>query len=231
MDEKGPLIVALDFDSSSQALALARLLDPQKCRVKVGKQLFTHEGPAILHALNDLGFEIFLDLKFHDIPNTVASAVAVAADLGVWMVNVHASGGRRMLEAAANVLSAYQQPPLLIGVTVLTSMVQQDLLEIGISNSPAEQVLRLAALVDDSGLDGVVCSAHEAETLRAERGDSFCLVTPGIRMLGDDPGDQRRVVTPEAAISKGSDYLVIGRSISGSDDPARTLAEVNASLV
>jgi orotidine-5'-phosphate decarboxylase len=226
-----PVVVALDFDSEEKVLSFVEKLNPQQCRLKVGKEIFTRCGPQLVEHLQQQGFDIFLDLKFHDIPNTVASAVAVAADLGVWMVNVHASGGRRMLEAAANVLSAYQQPPLLIGVTVLTSMVQQDLLEIGISNSPAEQVLRLAALVDDSGLDGVVCSAHEAETLRAERGDSFCLVTPGIRMLGDDPGDQRRVVTPEAAISKGSDYLVIGRSISGSDDPARTLAEVNASLV
>lgn len=226
-----PVVVALDFDSEEKVLSFVEKLNPQQCRLKVGKEIFTRCGPQLVEHLQQQGFDIFLDLKFHDIPNTVASAVAVAADLGVWMVNVHASGGRRMLEAAANVLSAYQQPPLLIGVTVLTSMVQQDLLEIGISNSPAEQVLRLAALVDDSGLDGVVCSAHEAETLRAERGDSFCLVTPGIRLLGDDPGDQRRVVTPEAAISKGSDYLVIGRSISGSDDPARTLAEVNASLV
>jgi orotidine-5'-phosphate decarboxylase len=226
-----PVVVALDFDSEEKVLSFVEKLNPQQCRLKVGKEIFTRCGPQLVEHLQQQGFDIFLDLKFHDIPNTVASAVAVAADLGVWMVNVHACGGRRMLEAAANALSAYQQPPLLIGVTVLTSMVQQDLLEIGISNSPAEQVLRLAALVDDSGLDGVVCSAHEAETLRAERGDSFCLVTPGIRLLGDDPGDQRRVVTPEAAISKGSDYLVIGRSISGSDDPARTLAEVNASLV
>jgi len=226
-----PVVVALDFDSEEKVLSFVEKLNPQQCRLKVGKEIFTRCGPQLVEHLQQQGFDIFLDLKFHDIPNTVASAVAVAADLGVWMVNVHACGGRRMLEAAANALSAYQQPPLLIGVTVLTSMVQQDLLEIGISNSPAEQVLRLAALVDDSGLDGVVCSAHEAETLRAERGDSFCLVTPGIRLLGDDPGDQRRVVTPEAAISKGSDYLVIGRSISGSHDPARTLAEVNASLV
>lgn len=226
-----PVVVALDFDSEKKVFNFVEKLNPEQCRLKVGKEIFTRCGPQLVERLQQQGFDIFLDLKFHDIPNTVGSAVAVAADLGVWMVNVHASGGRRMLEAAANALSAYQQAPLLIGVTVLTSMEQQDLLDIGVSSNPADQVSRLAALVDNSGLDGVVCSAQETETLRAERGDNFCLVTPGIRLSGDDPEDQRRVVTPELAISRGSDYLVIGRSITGSDDPAKTLTEINASLV
>ena len=225
-----PVIVALDFDNERKVLSFVEKLNPKQCRLKVGKEVFTRCGPQLVERLQNYGFDIFLDLKFHDIPSTVASAIAVAADLGVWMVNVHASGGKRMLEAAANTLSANQHAPLLVGVTVLTSMDQQDLMDIGVSISTSSQVSHLAALVDSCGLDGVVCSAQETQSLRINHGQNFCLVTPGIRLPGDASEDQRRVVTPEAAISKGSDYLVIGRSITGSDDPAKTLEKINSNL-
>lgn len=230
MDEKGPLIVALDFDSSSQALALARLLDPQKCRVKVGKQLFTHEGPAILHALNDLGFEIFLDLKFHDIPNTVAKACRAAAEHGVWMVNVHAAGGSRMMKEAKASLSDLGCPPKLIAVTVLTSMAPEDLVETGAMGTPLERAVTLAELTRASGLDGVVCSAREAPAIREHLGDDFLLITPGIRLHDDALGDQRRVLTPSEAIAAGANYLVVGRPITAAEDPAQALARVLASI-
>ena len=180
--------------------------------------------------LQHMGFEVFLDLKFHDIPNTVAGAVRAAAELGVWMVNVHVAGGRRMMEAAGEALHGRSHRPLLIGVTVLTSMSDQDLAELGYADSPHERVLRLAALAAVSGLDGVVCSALEAQDLRRERGDGFCLVTPGIRMAGDDAGDQRRVVTPSDAIAMGANYLVIGRSITSAVDPLVALQRVHAEL-
>lgn len=225
-----PVVIALDFDTEQKTLSFVEKLSPEQCRLKVGKEVFTRCGPQLVERLQQRGFDIFLDLKFHDIPNTVAAAVAVAADLGVWMVNVHASGGRRMMELAANALSSFQQAPLLIAVTVLTSMEEQDLTEIGVPGSPDDQVLRLASLADSSGLDGVVCSAQETRALKAAVGDQFCLVTPGIRVAGDDPGDQRRVVTPQAAMSNGSDYLVIGRSITDSNDPAQTLADINTSI-
>jgi len=225
------VVVALDFNSEEKLLGFVDGISPEQCRLKVGNEVFTRCGPALIGKLHALGFDVFLDLKFHDIPNTVASAVSVAADLGVWMVNVHANGGRRMMEAAANSLSAFKQAPLLIGVTVLTSMDERDLREIGIDRSPVAQVLYLAALTAESGLDGVVCSAQETTALRAQQGDNFCLVTPGIRVAGDDAGDQRRVVTPNRAMADGSDYLVIGRSVINSVDPAQTLHDINASLV
>ena len=225
-----PVIVALDYPSEAEALALADRLSPALCRLKVGKELFTRAGPALVEALQGRGFEIFLDLKFHDIPNTVAGAVRAAADLGVWMVNVHASGGRRMMEAAAAALSGHENPPLLIGVTVLTSMTDADLRELGYTETAGERVLRLAALAADCGLDGVVCSALEATDLRAARGPDFCLVTPGIRLAGDDAGDQRRVVTPADAVAAGADYLVIGRSVTGAADPLAALERVHAEL-
>ena len=177
-----------------------------------------------------MGFEVFLDLKFHDIPNTVAGAVRAAAELGVWMVNVHACGGRRMMVAAAEAIAAYRQRPFLIGVTVLTSMSDEDLLELGYSESSHEQVMRLAGLAADSGLDGVVCSAQEATALRQAQGSEFCLVTPGIRLAGDDPADQRRVVAPADALAMGSDYLVIGRSITAAADPLQALQRVHQEL-
>jgi len=225
-----PVIVALDMADADAALQLARRLDPAACRLKVGKELFTASGPALLDALHELGFELFLDLKFHDIPNTVAAAVAAAARRGVWMVNVHASGGRRMLEAARAALESVPRPPLLIGVTVLTSMDEQDYAELGFALPLAEQVQRLALLCRDSGLQGVVCSAREAPALRAACGEDFTLVTPGIRPAGSASDDQRRVLAPAEAMAGGSSYLVIGRPITRAPDPAAALAAINDSL-
>ncbi|MEP4148507.1 MAG: orotidine-5'-phosphate decarboxylase [Halioglobus sp.] len=225
-----PVIVALDFPAAEPALALAGQLSPELCRLKVGKELFTRCGPGLVESLHGLGFDVFLDLKFHDIPNTVAGAVRSAAELGVWMVNVHASGGRRMMEAARNALQPFDDKPLLIAVTVLTSMSDADLAEMGYTETAAQRVERLAALTQDCGLDGVVCSALEAPKLRANRGDNFCLVTPGIRMAGDAAGDQRRVLTPADAIANGSDYLVIGRSVTGAADPLEALQRVHREL-
>jgi len=223
---RSPIIVALDYPTLEQALACARQLDPSVVRVKVGKQLFTSVGPAVLSALHDEGFEVFLDLKFHDIPNTVAGAVSAAADLGVWMVNVHASGGRRMMEAAANAVAKRGDKTQLIAVTVLTSMDQDDLSELGIVESPADRVMRLAKLAQSSGMGGVVCSAQEAPVLRRQFGHNFSLVTPGIRLPEDDAGDQRRVVTPWDAINGGSTHLVMGRSITGASSPRAVVDQI-----
>lgn len=225
-----PLIVALDYPLASAALDIAQRLSPALCRLKVGNELFTTSGPALVEKLQHMGFEVFLDLKFHDIPNTVAGAVRAAAELGVWMVNVHACGGRRMMVAAAEAIAPYPQRPLLIGVTVLTSMSDEDLRELGYNASLQERVLRLADLAADSGLDGVVCSALEATALRHAHGREFCLVTPGIRLAGDDAADQRRVVTPADALAMGSDYLVIGRSITTAADPLAALQRVSREL-
>ena len=231
MSETGtPLIVALDYDGLAAALPLVEQLDPARCRLKVGKQLFTREGPAAVTALVDRGFDVFLDLKFHDIPNTVAKAVLAAADLGVWMVNVHASGGRRMMNAAMQALSSIPNRPLLTAVTVLTSMGTEDLAELGMDTNAEKTVLSLAQLAARSGLDGVVCSAQEAERLRDAMPGNFTLVTPGIRLPGDDAGDQRRVVTPMAALGAGANYLVMGRSITGASDPAAAVDRVLSSL-
>lgn len=225
-----PIIVALDYRSASAALEFAQRLSPDLCRVKVGKELFTRAGPVLVEDLQQLGFEVFLDLKFHDIPNTVAGAVRAAAELGVWMVNVHAGGGRRMMEAAVEALATFARRPILLGVTVLTSMSEQDLQELGYTETSQQRVSRLAALAASSGLDGVVCSALEARQLRKQCGEAFCLVTPGIRLAGDAAGDQRRVVTPADALSLGSDYLVIGRSITAADDPLAALHRVQEEL-
>lgn len=227
---RSPIIVALDFPSQVAAIDLAKQLDPSLCRVKVGKELYTRCGPAILDALHALGFEVFLDLKFHDIPNTTAQAVGVAADMGVWMVNVHAAGGRRMMHACADKLSTYKQAPKLIAVTVLTSMEQSDLSDIGLDIAPVEQVMRLAALTKECGLDGVVCSSHEVSQLKASLGSEFQLVTPGIRPASAELGDQRRVMTPEEAIHAGSDYLVIGRPITKASEPLKALESIVDSL-
>ena len=226
-----PVIVALDYPDAASAMALAERLSPSLCRLKVGKELFTRAGPALVECLQGMGFDIFLDLKFHDIPNTVAGAVRAAADLGVWMVNVHASGGARMMESAREAVETAAHRPLLIGVTVLTSMSDDDLASMGYRETAHQRVLRLADMVQDSGLDGVVCSAQEATELRAAHGQEFCLVTPGIRFAGDDAGDQRRVVTPADAMQRGSTYLVIGRSITGADDPLSALERVHAELL
>lgn len=225
-----PVIVALDYPRLNDAVALARQLDPAKVRLKVGKEIFTREGPAVVEALQRLGFELFLDLKFHDIPNTVAAAVRSAAALGVWMVNVHASGGRRMMEAAANALAETSSRPLLTAVTVLTSMSDADLAEIGVAGSAADQVSRLAALAKDCGVDGVVCSAQEAPMITAVCGAGFLKVTPGIRPAGSDAGDQSRIVTPPEALQLGVSHMVIGRPITRADSPTHAVAEIIQSL-
>ncbi|EIJ69518.1 orotidine-5'-phosphate decarboxylase [Pasteurella bettyae] len=225
------IIVALDYETEHEALYLVDQIDPSLCRVKVGKEMFTTLGTTFVKQLQTRGFDVFLDLKFHDIPNTVARAVRSAADLGVWMVDLHAIGGLRMMEEAKKILEPYgQDAPLLIGVTVLTSMEDLDLLQIGINASPMEQVIRLAHLTQRAGLDGVVCSPQEVEILRSHLGKDFKLVTPGIRPSGSDFGDQRRVMTPTDAIKSGSDYLVIGRPITQADNPAEVLRSINASI-
>lgn len=229
MTTASPVIVALDYPGASQALALADQLSPSDCRLKVGKELFTREGPSIVTALQSRGFDVFLDLKFHDIPNTTANAVASAADLGVWMVNVHASGGRRMMTAAREKLEQGGHKTLLIGVTVLTSMEQSDLADIGLDIEPLEQVKRLAMLTKDCGLHGVVCSAQEAPVLRGLIND-FDLVTPGIRPADSDVGDQKRIMTPEQAKLAGVSYMVIGRPITQAVDPVAALRAINSSL-
>lgn len=230
VDTKGPLIVALDFDTATEALDLVDLLDPDTCRVKVGKQLFTREGPAILKALGARGFDVFLDLKFHDIPNTVANACVAAAEQGAWMVNVHASGGSRMMVAARDALAKLFNPPKLIAVTVLTSMAPEDLFETGTPASPMERVLLLAELAQQAGMDGVVCSAQEAQQLRARLGPDFNLVTPGIRLPEDNVGDQRRVLSPSDALAAGANYLVVGRPITAASDPAGALERILSSI-
>ena len=225
------IIVALDYEKEAEALALVDQIDPSLCRLKVGKEMFTTLGMNFVKQLHQRHFDVFLDLKYHDIPNTVARAVRSAADLGVWMVDLHASGGLRMMEEAKRILEPYgKDAPLLIAVTVLTSMEDLDLLQIGINASPMEQVLRLAHLTQRAGLDGVVCSPQEVEILRNACGEDFKLVTPGIRPIGADFGDQRRVMTPTAAIRAGSDYLVIGRPITKADNPVEVLRSINASI-
>jgi orotidine-5'-phosphate decarboxylase len=224
------VIVALDFPNASEALALAARVTPEQCRLKVGFELFTSAGPALVETLVQKGFDVFLDLKYHDIPNTVASACAAAARLGVWMLNVHSLGGRDMLHAARAALDTGARRPLLIGVTLLTSHSAQDLAAIGLPPDPAVLVVRLAGLVKEAGLDGVVCSAAEAAALRSVYGPNFCLVTPGIRPAGTAAGDQRRVMTPVAALRAGAHYLVIGRPITQAADPRAVLAAINQEL-
>lgn len=229
-DSFSPIVVAMDFSDADACLQLASQLSPAFCRLKIGKELFTLAGPQLVEKLQGQGFDIFLDLKYHDIPNTVAKAVKVAAELNVWMVNVHASGGRRMMEAAKESIAQFSQPPLLIAVTVLTSMDASDLADIGLTLTPEEQVIRLASLAKNSGLDGVVCSAMEAQALKKKLGNAFCLVTPGIRPADASADDQRRIVTPQQALQNGSDYLVIGRPITQAKDPAKACELIYQSL-
>ncbi len=229
MDNKR-IIVPLDFPEAAAALALAARLDPALCRVKVGKELFVAAGPAVVEALHARGFEVFLDLKFHDIPNTVAGACRAAARLGVWMVNVHASGGEAMMRAAREAVSGASRPPLLVAVTILTSLVEADLGAIGYRGGVVENVERLARLASACALDGVVCSAHEAAPLRAALGPAFALVTPGIRLPGAASDDQARVLTPAEAVRRGAHYLVIGRPVTQSADPVATLESIRQSL-
>lgn len=225
-----PIVVALDFPTPKQAIEMAKQLDPTKCRVKVGKELFTASGPAILEQLHKLDFDVFLDLKFHDIPNTCAGAVAAAAELGVWMVNVHASGGERMMTAAAEAIANKQHKPLLIAVTVLTSMEQSDLAGIGLDITPQQQVERLAKLSKLSGMDGVVSSAQEIELIKNICGQGFLTITPGIRPAGSAAGDQRRIMTPQEAVNIGGDYLVIGRPITQAENPKQSCLDIIESL-
>ncbi len=227
----GPrVIVALDFPESGAAMELVSGLDPKLCRLKVGKEMFTRLGPAFVEQLAGKGFDIFLDLKFHDIPNTVAAACAAAADLGVWMTNVHASGGRKMMEAASNRLQQLQSAPLLVAVTILTSLGQDDIAEIGYPGTPAENVLRLAKMADSSGMDGIVCSPLEAQEVRPLVRGEFRLVTPGVRPASAVKDDQKRVMTPADAIQNGADFLVIGRPITGAEDPLQALRDIQSEI-
>ncbi len=230
MPSNSPVIVALDFDNQQAALSLADQLDPSQCRLKVGKELFTAAGPELVKALVARDFDVFLDLKFHDIPNTVAKAVKASADLGVWMANVHASGGSRMMRAAKQALDEHGSDMQLIAVTVLTSMDDADLLETGVQRSPSDQVMHLAQLTQKSGLQGVVCSAQEVSALKSALGPDFKLITPGIRLPDSAADDQRRIVSPTDAVAMGSDYLVIGRPITQSAQPLETLRQINQSL-
>jgi orotidine-5'-phosphate decarboxylase len=224
------VIVALDYADAQSAMALVDRLQPSACKLKVGKELFTAAGPALVAAIAQRGFDIFLDLKFHDIPNTVAQACKAAARLGVWMINVHALGGRGMMNAAREAIEGAPRRPILIAVTVLTSMAEPDLREVGIDASPHAEATRLAELAAACGLDGVVCSAHEAAAIRDRLGRRFLRITPGIRLPEDDAGDQKRVMTPLRAVESGASYLVIGRSVTRAADPLAVLARVNLEI-
>lgn len=226
-NKTSPVIVALDFADEKQTLLFARQLSPDLCQLKIGKELFTASGRHLVEQLVHQGYKIFLDLKYHDIPNTVAAACKVAAEMGVWMIDMHASGGQRMMEAAVEAVSKYKQRPFLIAVTVLTSMTQTDLAQTGIDRPVTEQVLHLASLSQQSGLDGVVCSAQEAAILRAQLGQEFLLVTPGIRLATSFNDDQRRIMKPKDALAVGSSYLVMGRPITQSENPVLLLEQIN----
>jgi orotidine-5'-phosphate decarboxylase len=220
------VIVALDFADLGPARELVRRVDPSLCRLKVGKEMFTRYGPHFVEELTKAGFDVFLDLKFHDIPSTVAAACAAAADLGVWMINVHASGGRKMMEAARERLALSSHRPLLIAVTVLTSLSQADIEEVGLAGTPEANALRLAGVTKKAGLDGVVCSPREAAAIRSAVGPGFLLVTPGVRPASAALDDQQRVMTPADAIAAGADYLVIGRPVTKSPDPPGVLRDL-----
>jgi orotidine-5'-phosphate decarboxylase len=224
------VIVALDFPDQAKAIELVERLDPGLCRLKVGKEMFTRYGPPFVESLRKRGFDIFLDLKFHDIPNTVAAACDAAADLEVWMMNLHASGGRRMMVAARERLAQRGQRPLLVAVTILTSLSGEDIAEVGYRGEPADNVLRLAELTRDSGLDGVVCSPREVVEIRRRIDEDFLLVTPGVRPRESTRDDQRRVMTPGEAIAAGSSYLVVGRPITAAADPIQALKLINAEI-
>ncbi len=224
------IIVALDYDNQSDALNFVSRIQPNSCRLKVGNELFTTAGPQFVEKLINKGFDVFLDLKYHDIPNTVARACEAAARLGVWMVNVHAHGGAVMMQTAAEALAKFEKKPLLIGVTVLTSMDRAQLSCVGLDIEPVDQVLRLAKLVKESGLDGVVSSALETAAIKSQIAAPFVCVTPGIRPAGSAVGDQKRIMTPQMAIEAGSDYLVIGRPITKAEDPQLALEQINKSI-
>jgi orotidine-5'-phosphate decarboxylase len=225
------IIVALDYANAKQAYEFVDRISPKHCQLKVGKEMFTHLGPDFVSELVKRGYRVFLDLKYHDIPNTVAKACQKAADLGVWMINVHASGGRRMMEAAKEALSTFDQPPMLIAVTVLTSLSDEDLAEMGYALTAEKQVVKFAQLAESSGLDGVVCSPMEIAALRQCCSNNFNLITPGIRPESSKSDDQKRVMTPQQACSVGANYLVIGRPITQSEDPVATLKKISESIV
>ena len=222
---KSPIIVALDMDMKS-ALELVEKIDPADCKVKVGSQLFTTSGPAVIKKLNDLGFDVFLDLKFHDIPNTVRKSVETAVRMGVWMLNVHSLGGKEMLSAAHEVIEKATIKPLLLGVTILTSLNDEALKQVGLKLSSQDQVLLLAKLCQQAGLDGVVCSPNELSALREHLGKDFLLVTPGIRSLDLEKHDQKRTATASEAITNGADYIVIGREITNDIDPSKKIKQI-----
>lgn len=224
------IIVALDYADARSATVLVDRLQPSACRLKVGKELFTASGPDFIAMLVKRGFDIFLDLKFHDIPNTVAQACKAAAALGVWMLNVHALGGRAMMQSAREAIGTASSRPRLIAVTVLTSMAEKDLQEVGIDAAPLDEALRLAVLAKECGLDGVVCAAHEAGAIRDQLGGAFLRVTPGIRLPEDPAGDQKRVMTPRQALESGSSYLVIGRPVTRAAQPLEVLARINSEV-
>jgi len=224
------VIVALDFNSGKKTLALTDQLDPGMCRLKVGKELFTRTGPQLVKHLVDKGFDVFLDLKFHDIPNTVAKACASAAELGVWMVNVHSLGGPTMMAAARDALAKFEKRPILVAVTILTSMTESDMEAVGLQGSAEENVLRLAKLTEKTGIDGIVCSPWEVLSLRNEVSENFKLVTPGIRPTGSSKDDQARVMTPRSALNAGSDYIVIGRPITQAKNPKAALQAICAEI-
>jgi orotidine-5'-phosphate decarboxylase len=224
------VIVALDFPEAESALALVKQISPEQCKLKVGKELFTAAGPSLVETLVKRGFGVFLDLKFHDIPTTVARACSAAARLGVWMINVHALGGGMMIAAARDALDAVANRPLLIAVTILTSMAEDDLKDIGITSSPGDAASRLAGLARKNGADGVVCSAHEAALIRSSFGEEFLRVTPGIRLPENDTDDQKRVMTPSQAMQNGASYLVIGRPVTKAGDPAAILRRIETEL-
>lgn len=227
----GPkLVVALDFDNAAHCMQLVNQLSPEFCRVKIGKELFTACGPKVVENIQSKGFDVFLDLKFHDIPNTVAKAVKSAANLGVWMVNIHASGGPKMMDAAVDALSTYQEKPLLIAVTVLTSMDASQLNHIGVTATPAKQVAMLAQLARASGVDGVVSSAQEVESIKHSCGKNFMCVTPGIRPADAKADDQHRIMTPSQAIQANSDYLVVGRPITQAANPLFASQAIHAEI-
>ncbi len=230
MSDQAKIIVALDYAEATQAMHLVQQLDPSLCKLKVGKELFTSAGPDLVRDLVKRDFKVFLDLKFHDIPNTVAKACAAACDMGVWMLNVHASGGLAMMQAAQKAVEDSKHPAMLIAVTVLTSMSEAELKQVGVQQSLTEQVKQLALLTQQAGLAGVVCSAQEASMLRAHCGEEFCLVTPGIRPTDSAKDDQTRIVTPSQALALGSSYLVIGRPITQAANPLLALQQIQQSL-
>ena len=229
-DNNPRIIVALDFADPAEARDFVTGMQPGRCRMKIGKELFTRAGPALVEQIAARGFDVFLDLKFHDIPNTVAGACAAAAGLGVWMMNVHALGGRRMMEAARAAVDKSGRHCHLIAVTILTSMADADLREVGLAGDPLQNVTRLATLAQQAGMNGVVCSPREVADLRNACGPEFLLVTPGIRPRSAAADDQRRVMTPAEAIAQGASYLVIGRPITAASDPMQALLTIESEI-